>query len=166
MPEETGESELPTRAYRVFAQREDARLELSMWQQHAEKFFRTRLTLAAPKEYAFGVPTTDTAKVVVTPPEGREATRVVAARPRTDEDLRTAEDTDARAGSTELGLLARRCKMIWLIGTQAEDDRPALLLAAIVASVVLGPILSPDEQQLFGVKTARQKLEGATGPYR
>jgi hypothetical protein len=48
---------------------------------------------------------------------------------------------------------------VWLVETASEPDRAALLLAAILASVVLGPILSPDGRDLFGVRTARAKLE-------
>jgi hypothetical protein len=36
----------------------------------------------------------------------------------------------------------------------------ALRLAAILASVVLGPILDPETSEIFGVKTARLKIEG------
>ena len=76
-----------------------------------------------------------------------------------------------------MGLLARRCKTVWLIarGTSAPpstrdvnaspDDRVALLIAAVFASVLLGPILDGDE--IFGVRTARLKLERpAATPYR
>jgi hypothetical protein len=32
--------------------------------------------------------------------------------------------------------------------------------------VLLGPILSPDGKEVFGVRTARMKLEGKSAPYR
>lgn len=40
-----------------------------------------------------------------------------------------------------------------------DDDTLALTLAAILASILLGPILDPRRSELFGVKTARRKLE-------
>jgi hypothetical protein len=48
---------------------------------------------------------------------------------------------------------------VWLISVEDETDPAALRIAAIVASVVLGPILSPQGTELFGVRTARLKLE-------
>jgi hypothetical protein len=45
---------------------------------------------------------------------------------------------------------------------EADDDRVALRLAMILASVHLGPIIDPRGPDLFGVKTARAKLERAS----
>ena len=50
----------------------------------------------------------------------------------------------------------------------ADPDALALRLAAILASVLLGPILDARVPELFGVKTARAKLDALrterTGP--
>jgi hypothetical protein len=146
-------------AYTVFAQRSDARVEADLWERHAAQFFETRLGLTVAKRYDFEAPKVDAARVVVCPPGGPEGVRLCYGRPRESDDLRVAEDADALAGSPGLGLLARRCATVWLIETIGEPDRLALLFAAILASVVLGPILSPDERELFGVRTARAKLE-------
>jgi hypothetical protein len=146
-------------AYTVFAQRRDARVEIELWERYAAQFFETRLGLTVPKRYDFDAPTVDAAHVVVLPPGGKEGIRLCYGRPRAADDLRAAEDADMRAGSPGLGLLARRCTTVWLIEPRVQADRLALLLAAILASVVLGPILSPDERELFGVRTARAKLE-------
>jgi hypothetical protein len=156
----------PAESLTVFSQRPDARIELSVWKRHAEEFFGTRLGLTLDKRYPEGFPAIDAAPVVLSPRDGEaDGVRLCYGRPRTAEDLRAAEDADMRAGNTGLGLLARRCPSVWLVATEGESDRTALLIAAIVASVVLGPILSP-EQALFGVKTARGRLEKLAGPYR
>ncbi len=163
-----GALEPPSRdkAFTVFAQRDDARIELDAWKRHADQFFRTRLGLTSDKSYAPGVPRTDAAQVMVAPEGGREGLRLCFARPRGDDDLRAAEDADAHAGAAGLGLLARRCRTVWLVEAEGEDDAVALRIAAILASVVLGPILSPGASEIFGVKTARETLESAVGPYR
>jgi hypothetical protein len=163
--EDALEEPLRTGAFTVFAQRTDARVELSTWQRHAEQFFDARLGLTTDKRYrAPTFPTVDAALVVLAPRAAEGGTRLCYGRPRTDDDLRAAEDADARAGNTGLGLLARRCDSVWLVVTESKDDQTALLLSAILASVVLGPILAPDQQALFGVKTARAKLEALGGP--
>ena len=55
--------------------------------------------------------------------------------------------------------MARRCQTVWLVARTDDADPLALRLAAILASVVLGPILDARGPELFGVKTARAKLE-------
>jgi hypothetical protein len=152
-------SPLRTRAYTVFAQRKDARVEIDLWERHASQFFEARLGLVVPKRYDFDAPKVDAARVVLLPTGGDQGIRLCYGRPRADDDLRIAEDADTRAGSPGLGLLARRCPTVWLVETSGDSDRLSLLLAAILASVVLGPILSPDGRELFGVRTARTKLE-------
>jgi hypothetical protein len=163
-----GGLESPARAsaFTVFAQRRDARVEAEIWRRHAAQFFDAELRLGRPKSYRFDAPDTDAAQVAVSTQANPETTRLCYGRPRTDDDLRAADDADVRAGAAGLGKLAQRCHTVWLVVTEGDPDRPALLLAAILASVVLGPILSPDGDRLFGVRTARLKLEGSGGPYR
>jgi hypothetical protein len=166
------EAPAPSRAFRVFAQRRDARVEAEVWRRHAEQFFDTDLRVNVPKNYVFDAPASDAALVSLTTTTRPEATRLCYGRPRESDDLRAADEADTRQGSAGLGLLAARCSQIWLIAREEEQeegkddgDEAALRLAAILASVVLGPILSP-EGELFGVRTARGKLEAMGGPYR
>jgi hypothetical protein len=55
---------------------------------------------------------------------------------------------------------------VWLVARESEDDRVALTIAAILASSLLGPILTPAGDELIGVRSARMKLEGRARPYR
>jgi hypothetical protein len=142
----------------VFAQRSDAQLEIGQWERHAEQFFRAKVGLTVEKRYGADPKERDAALVVVAPEAEPPGVRFVYARPREPEDLQAAEAADIRAGSPGMGLLARRCGYVWLVAAEGDGDRLALLLAAIVASVVLGPILSRDQAKLFGVRTARAKL--------
>jgi hypothetical protein len=155
----------PSNAFTVFAQRKDSRLEADLWRRHASQFFATRIDFPVLKQYLFDPPASDAAEVTIASPTRPEAKRLCFARPRTDDDLLVAEDLDRRAGSNGLGLLARRCPTVWLVCIEEETDDAALQIAAIVASVVLGPIVSPGGTELFGVRTARSKLEFRI-PYR
>jgi hypothetical protein len=163
-----GALEPPARgsAFTVFAQRGDARVEVELWRRHAAQFFDARLDLTVPKRYDFDAPDTDAAQVIVSTAAKPEATRLCFGRPRTDDDLLAADEADVRAGAAGLGKLAQRCHAVWLVVTEGDADGTALLVSAILASVVLGPILSPDGSELFGVRTARTKLEKSDGPYR
>jgi hypothetical protein len=157
-----GKSDATDAAYMIFAQRPDARVEIEAWSAHAERFFATRLGLTAEKRYAPGeVPRTDAARFVIAPEGEAPGIREASGRPCIEDDLTLAAATDERAGpgGTGLALLARRCQTVWLVERALDPDPLALRLAAILASIFLGPILDTRVPELFGVKTARAKLE-------
>jgi hypothetical protein len=149
----------------VFAQRADARIDIDAWNAHAERFFHTRIGLTEDKVYPPGValPRSDTAHFVVAPDGAPPGVRAVAGRPREADDLAVAAEIEARAGAAGLALLARRCDTVWLVSRDGNADALALRLAAILASVLLGPILDCSAPELFGVKTARAKLDRMLG---
>ena len=126
-------------AWRVFAQgaaRRDAD-----WIRHAKQFFDT--------EIAF-----EGARVAIV----AGAKRAIAMRARDERDLRDALAAPNAADNGLYDLAERRCESVWLVEREGPSDRAALLLAAIVASVCLGPILGDAPRELFGVRTAREKL--------
>ena len=148
--------------YLVFAQQGDARIEIDAWNAHATRFFATRIGLTQERPHAPDAPsrTTDAVVFVVAPDGEPAGFRSTHARPCEPNDYLLAEAADARAGHTGLALLARRCPTVWLVAREAPSDRLALRLAAILASLLLGPIYDPAAGELFGVKTARAKLGG------
>jgi hypothetical protein len=163
--EARGETARPARegAYLVFAQRADARIDIAGWSAHGERFFSTRLGLAEDRRYPPGqaAPRTDEASFVIAPTGETPGIRSALARPREADDLALAVDADERVGpgGTGLALVARRCQTVWLVTRALDPDPLALRLAAILASVLLGPVLDVRVPELFGVKTARAKLE-------
>lgn len=146
--------------YLVFAQQGDARIEIDAWNAHATRFFATRigLTQEQPHPPDAHSRTTDAVVFVVAPDGEPAGIRSTLARPCEPHDYLLAEAADARAGHTGLALLSRRCPTIWVVARESPSDRLALRLAAILASVLLGPIYDPVAGELFGVKTARAKL--------
>jgi hypothetical protein len=148
-------------AFIVFAQRTDARIDIEGWNAYATRFFSTRIGLTTDKRYAVDEPAlcTDEAEFVVAPEGEPPGVRSTFARPCEPHDRSLAEAVDGRAGNTGLALLARRCGMIWMVAREEEPDPLALRLAAILAGVLLGPVLDAAAGELFGVKTARSKLE-------
>ena len=164
----------PEASFAVFAQARDASVDIEAWNRHAERFFATRVGLT--EERRGPAATMDVVGFVIAPAEERPAVRRAFARPAQEEDYARAEAAEATAPGAGLARLARRCGMVWLVeredamdesvgetvgetvGTR-DGDRAALLLAAILASILLGPILDGRTRELFGVKTARAKLE-------
>lgn len=155
------------RAYSVFAQRPDVYLDVPTLARQAERFFATKLGVTVDKGYDDSPPTTDAARIVVAGPDGSASgTRVCFGRMADGADVAAAEEAERRQGTTGLALLAQRCPTLWLVVTETENDKVALAIAAIFASSMLGPILAPDGNTVFGVRTARLLLEGQPAPYR
>lgn len=133
--------------YLVFSQSKDTARDLPAWDAHAARFFATRLQAGAGEGDA-----------ILVAHEGRAPeARTVTGRARDPEELALADRAEARTGGG-LGLLARRCPTVWLVERRADDDLVALRLAAILASVLLGPILDARVPELLGVKTARERV--------
>lgn len=155
-------------SFLVFSQRSDACLDVAQIRQQAARFFATKVGLTVDKHYGENPPLSDAARVVVASDDGLAAgTRLCFGRAVERHDLVLVEDAERQAGSTGMALLAQRCPTVWLVETEGgDDDRVALLLAAIFASVMLGPIVPPRGDDVFGVRTARLRLEAQPKPYR
>jgi hypothetical protein len=129
--------------------------DVDAWDAHARRFFDARLGLAdEPRMTGAGVELS----VVVAPLSGSPGVRSVVGRPREAGDLASADEAEKSARGSGLAALAHRCTGVWVVGRDAERDPLALLLAAVLASVSLGPIVEPSVPEIFGVKTARTKL--------
>jgi hypothetical protein len=134
--------------WRVFSQQAEPLVAAAEWKRAAERFFGAKLEIVAVDEGC-----------VVSIEKGGSARRFsVVGRMRTSADLTDALAAETRSGFTGLYDLAeRRCEVVWVVEREGPLDDTALLIAAILASVCLGPIVGDDE--LFGVRTARAKLE-------
>ncbi len=154
-------------AYTCFAQREDATLDIDAVKRNGAQFFQAKVGLTVDKHYGPGVLSIDAARVVVASDEsGANGTRLCYARPTEPSDLAAAEEAERAQKTHGMALLAQRCQTVWLVVRESDDDRAALTIAAIFASTMLGPILAPNGREIFGVRTARMKLEGQQRPYR
>jgi hypothetical protein len=156
----------PEASFVVFAQRPDARLDLDSLRRNASRFFGARLGLTVEKHYGEVAPETDAARVVLASDDGlTSGTRLCFGRRADLADRARIEAAERAAGTTGMALLAQRCATVWLV-EGGHEDRVALLVAAIFASVLLGPIVPPRGDEAFGVRTARLRLEGRAAPYR
>lgn len=151
-------------AWSLFAPEADARIDAARWAHHARKFFALELALVEAKVYAGGAfPLADACDVVV----GRAAgagTRVRLVTVPIDRagGARAAGLVAARApfgaGFDALVLRARRLWQVAEEPVDGGDGRAPLALSAVLASVLLAPIVPPREAVIFGVKTARERL--------
>ena len=155
------------RSFAVFSQRPDALLDIEALARQAERFFATKLGSTVDKRYGDVMPEVDAARVVIASGDGTSSgTRLCYGRTADSADFAAAEEAERAMGTYGLALLAQRCKTIWIVVPETEEDRAALTIAAIFASHMLGPILSPGGREIYGVRGARLKLEGRASPYR
>ena len=138
-------------SWRVFAQDDSPRLRLREWQHNARQFFETGLEVAE----SHGV----IAKLSIGP-----VSREIRGRLREEDDLRDAIEAENARGNGMYDLAERRCGSVWVVEREGPEDRAALVIAAVIASVCLGPILG--DGSLFGVRTAREKIDDLGSPYR
>ncbi len=154
-----------SRSYAVFAQSPLVLLDVEGLKNKASQFFQTKIGLTVDKRYGPDVPQRDAARLVIASDDPAcSGTRLCYGRAVERSDLDAAERGDPNV--TGMFLLAQRCPTLWLVTYEMDDDRVALTIAAVLASILLGPILAPSGDELFGVRTARLKLEGRTRPYR
>jgi hypothetical protein len=144
-------------AYTVFAQRSDAALDLNAIRSQAVRFFDAKIGLTADRNYGADIPLTDSVELMIARNE-LKGTRRCHARPAELGDYLAAESAERMQNTSGMALLAQRCRTVWLVVPETDSDPAALLIATILASTLLGPILAPSGTELFGVRTARIKL--------
>lgn len=153
------------RTYAIFSQRPDVMLDIETIKRQGARFFATKVGLTVDKRYGEAPPITDAARMVVkSNDDSVSGTRLIYGRAADAADVAAAEEAERQQGTTGMALLAQRCPTMWLVVPESDDDRVALTIAAIFASTMLGPILAPSGNEVFGVKTARAKLERLDRP--
>ena len=92
-----------------------------------------------------------------------ELSFAVTVRRATDVDRLDAEEAEARGRAGGMSRLAKRCASVWEVDDIHERPLDWLFLA-LLASVLLGPILPADGTTLLGVRSARLRSEAAREP--
>lgn len=152
------------KTWTVFSQERDLRLDLARLRTQGERFFAAKVGITVDKRYEGELPIVDAARVVLSASDAA-GTRLCFGRHAEPSDLAAVEAAEAASNGYGLAQLAQRCPTLWSIVPSIDHDRVALTLAAIFASMFLGPIVTPTGET-FGVRTARMKLEARGSPYR
>jgi hypothetical protein len=146
------------------------------WDKQSLRFFKSRLGFVHPKapeavarpvgasERLTGA--CDGAVVVVACDAMAPGKRWVYSRGKTAGDDALVERAESLGGLPGMSQLARRCNVVLTISAESALDPLALTLAAVLASLYLGPIIPPERAEAFGVQSARIRLEKATILYR
>jgi hypothetical protein len=150
---------------RVFSQEPDLMAALPRLLAHARRFFAAELTVleGSPIERP------DLAKAQLRLRfEGKRlngsGTFRVISRESTSDDRFLAEAAEARGNAGGMALLAARCPVVWEVSPETDVAGSAeLQLAALLASVALGPVLPADGSTLYGVRGAMERAEKVGG---
>ena len=157
-------------AYTLFSADPSARIDVAQLAHKARTFFATALEIDPVKAYPDArVPEADAVHIEIKPlgKSSASPTRVfVVTWPLTREpSFRALGDAAAQAiGGAGMDALVARTKRIWQVSAESpigSDTLAPLRVAAILAAVLLAPIVPPEGNTIYGVKGARERLERA-----
>jgi hypothetical protein len=156
----------PGEAWTLLAPEPDALVDAPRWAHQARTFFRTALTVVQAKRYPSGtLPLADLFELDLATAADGGATRVLVVTVPADRapEALAAGAAGARAiGGAGFDALVPRTRRVWQVraklGPAGGDPRAPLAAAAILASILLAPIVPPEGGAIFGVKTARERL--------
>ncbi|MFO0762995.1 MAG: hypothetical protein U0359_41550 [Byssovorax sp.] len=156
------------RAYALLSPEPEARIDAARWQHQAQTFFQASLSLVTEKRYPAGtLPLADAAIVDIghrSLPSSTQVTIVTMPLDRAPAVLRAAEQGVVAIGGAGFDALLRRARRLWQVEVPAGasiDAAAPLAVAAILASLLLAPVLPPGGGTIFGVKGARERLAAA-----
>jgi hypothetical protein len=133
--------------------------EIETMVRQARTFFDAELSFPGGPTEAGVTPPTFAVDVA---PVGGKPTRVTVhtvPREQASAVVTAAEQAVAAIGGAGFDVLVARAKQVVQIDARVEGDpRAPLVLAAVLASVLLAPIVPPDETTIFGVRGARTRL--------
>lgn len=141
------------------------RIELARWQQQAGTFFDAALTLAQTLSDPLGVlPACAAVEVDLRSSAGGDATRVRVLTLPLDEApelLAVGREAVEAIGGAGFDALLARARRVWQVQARTVgpgDPRAPAVLAGVMASIFLAPIVPPGERVAFGVRGARLRL--------
>jgi hypothetical protein len=159
---------VPSSAYTLFSAEGSARIDIAPLAHKARTFFATALEIDPVKAYPEGrTPRADAMFVDVKPlgkPDASPTRVFVVTWPLDDHPAfrGIGEEAAQAIGGAGMDVLVARAKRIWQVSTQPDhgpDAHVSLRVAAILASVLLAPIVPPEGRTIYGVKGARERLE-------
>lgn len=145
----------PTEAFSILAPESNSRVDALRWAQQARTFLDAEVSVE-------GDPSTDTFHLSIASIGGSPTRVGVRTLPREacPEVFAAADRAVEAIGGAGMDVLVARAARVWQIARVVDGDvRAPLVAAALLALVLLGPIVPPDEAAIYGVRGARLRLE-------
>lgn len=156
----------PGEGWTLLSPEPEARVDGARWAHQAERFFRMQLAVVQEKRYPAGtLPLADRVEVDVGA-EGSAGgrTRVLVLTvpaDRAPEAVAAGMAAAVAIGGAGFDALVLRARRVWQVRervSEGGDARAPLVVAAVLASLFLAPIVPPGGGAIFGVKGARERL--------
>jgi hypothetical protein len=151
-------------AYSLLAPGPDARIDAARWRHQASAFFQAKLVIAHDKRYPSGtLPLSDALEIDIGLEDEETTTRVLVVTMPADRAplvLKAGAAGAQAIGGAGFDALVARTRRIWQVRASVDqgDARAPLLVAAVLASLLLAPVVPPGGGAIFGVKGARERL--------
>jgi hypothetical protein len=157
---------LPTAAaWTLLSPEPEARVDAARWVHQAKTFFRAHLEIPEPKRYPSGtLPLADQVEVAISRGEGTALTRVLVVTVPMDRapEAMAAGAAGVRAiGGAGFDALLARTRRVWQVRAEVDeggDPCAPLAVTAVLASLLLAPVVPPGGGTIFGVKGTRERL--------
>jgi hypothetical protein len=155
----------PGEAWTLLSPEADARVDAARWAHQAVTFFGARLAVVQEKRYPAGtLPIADRMEIDLSEKGAATTARVVVVTLPIDRapEALAAGYAGARAiGGAGFDAILPRTRRLWQVRERLDapgDARAPLAVAAVLASLLLAPIVPPEGGAIFGVKGARERL--------
>ncbi len=157
---------LPTsEAWTLLSPEADARVDAPRWVHQAATFFRATLAVVQDKRYPAGtLPIADRLEIDLGEKGATTPTRVMVVTlpiDRAPEALAAGYAAARAIGGAGFDAILPRTRRLWQVRERLDapgDARAPLAVAAVLASLLLSPIVPPEGGAIFGVKGARERL--------
>ncbi|WP_437792505.1 hypothetical protein [Sorangium sp. So ce693] len=162
----------PSEGWSLLSPEPEARIDEHRWAHQARVFFGAELTLVQKKAYPSGTtPMADAVEVDIARTSSsssstpRAASRVLVMTVPLDRAplVRAAAAAGVQAiGGRGFDALLARARRVWQVREPpiaGDDARAPLVVTAVLAAVLLAPVVPPGEATIFGVKGARERLQ-------
>jgi hypothetical protein len=160
-------------AYSLLAPDASSRIDAARWAHQAQRFFELTLSIHPDKQYpGGGQPRADAFEVRIARAPATSSAAGPAPSPTSTVRVITLPIDHAPAvppaaaraaeaiGGAGFDVLVARAKRVWQVHRvplDGDDPRASLRVAAVIASLLLAPLLTPSGE-IFGVKGARERL--------
>lgn len=147
-------------AYSILSPDAIFRVEPGRWAQQARTFLDAEVSVegATEADIVFSIAPLASGSGPKDPTRVAVRTLPIGACP---ELLAAANRGVDAIGGAGMDVLVARAQRVWQVALVVDggDARAPLVAAALLASVLLGPIVPPDEVTIYGVRGARVRLD-------
>jgi len=142
-------------AYLVFSQSVDTVLPIDRLTTQARAHFDAVVSAARPGSSG--------ASCLSYVSRGAHGEFEVSIRQLSADDVAAAQVVERSRPTGGLADLASRCKTVWTVDALEAPEWLVFEFSALLASIALGPILTPDGSSLLGVRGARERANRLRG---